>query len=34
MLDGSDFDALPGAILEFVPALETLAERVSVPYAA
>ena len=34
MLDGSDFDALPGALLEFVPALEDLIERVSVPYAA
>lgn len=34
MLDGSDFDALPGALLEFIPALEDLAERVSVPYAA
>ncbi|MBQ3497358.1 MAG: hypothetical protein IJA73_04425 [Oscillospiraceae bacterium] len=34
MLDGSDFEALPGALLEFVPALEDLITRVSVPYAA
>lgn len=32
MLDGSDFEALPGAIREFGPALEEVRERVSVPY--
>ena len=32
LLDGSDFDLLPAAILEFVPSLEEMAVRVSVPY--
>ena len=32
MLEGADVDALPGAMLEFLPGLETVYERVSVPY--
>lgn len=32
MLDGSNFDALPGALLELVPELEKMLERVSVAY--
>lgn len=32
MLDGSDFDKLAKTVLEFVPALEEMLERVSVPY--
>ena len=32
MLEGADIDALPGAMLEFLPAIETVYERVSVPY--
>ena len=31
-LDGADFDALPGVLLELVPDLEALSEKVSVPY--
>ena len=33
MLEGADVDALPELILQFVPELETMAERVAVPYA-
>lgn len=32
MLDGTDFDALTDTVLQFVPALEELVERVSVPF--
>lgn len=32
-LDGVDFDALPDALLELLPDLEALSEKVSVPYA-
>lgn len=31
-LDGADFDTLPDALLELLPDLEALSERVSVPY--
>ena len=31
-LDGADFDALPDALLELLPDLEALSEKVSVPY--
>ena len=31
-LDGADFDALPDALLEYVPDLEALAEKVAEPY--
>ena len=31
-LDGVDFDALPDALLELLPDLEALSEKVSVPY--
>ena len=31
-LDGADFDALPSALLEYVPDLEALAEKVAEPY--
>ena len=31
-LDGADFDALPDALLEYVPELEALAEKVAEPY--
>lgn len=31
-LDGADFDALPDALLEFLPDLEALSEKVSTPY--
>ena len=34
MLEGADIDALPELLLQFVPELEAMAERVSVPFAA
>lgn len=33
MLEGADVDALPGVLLQFVPELEKIAERVAAPYA-
>ncbi len=31
-LEGADFDALPGVLLEFLPSLQELSQKVSAPY--
>ena len=33
MLEGADVDALPGALLQFLPELEKMAQKVAVPFA-